>query len=67
MGKNRLFLASCRYCHIPVTIAPRFGLEELETLLTHVRACVPVIHLPETPGVEAILKHFDLRRTDERE
>jgi hypothetical protein len=67
MGKDRLFLASCRYCRIPVTVAPRFGPEELETLLAHVRSCNPVTRLPETPGVEAVLKHFDVRRTGEQE
>ena len=65
MGKDRLFRASCRYCRIPVTVAPRFGPEELETLLDHVRSCEPTTSLPEVPGVEAILKHFDVRRTDE--
>ena len=52
---------------IAVTVATRFGPEELETLLAHVRSCEPTIRLPEAPGVEAILKHFDVRRTDERE
>ncbi len=67
MGKDRLFLASCRYCRIPVTIATRFGPEELEALLAHVRSCKPTTRLSEPPGIEGVLKHFDVRRTDERE
>ena len=67
MGKDRLFVASCRYCGIAVTAAPRFGPEDLETLLAHIRSCEPAARLPEAPGVEAVLKHFDVRRTDERE
>ena len=67
MGKDRLFLASCHYCRKPVTVGPRFGPEEIETLLAHVRSCKQSAHLPEAPGIEAVLKHFDVRRTDERE
>ena len=50
-----------------VTAASHLGPEELETLLAHVRSCKPATRLPEARGVEAVLKHFDLRRTDERE
>jgi len=67
MGKGRLLVVSCRCCRMPVTAAPRFGPEDLETLLAHVRSCQPATRVPEAPGVEAILKHFDVRRTDERE
>lgn len=67
MGKDRLLLVSCRYCRVPVTAATHFGPEELETLLAHVRSCKLATRLSEAPGVEAVLKHFDVRRTDERE
>jgi hypothetical protein len=49
-----------------VTVAARFGPEELEMLLAHTRSCKPAAHLPKAPGVEAVLKLFDVRRTDER-
>ena len=64
MGKDRLFLASCRYCGSAVTVAPRFGPEELETLVAHVRSCKPATRFPQARGVEAVLKHFDVRRTE---
>ena len=44
-----------------------FLADELETLLAHVRSCKLATSLSEARGVEAVLKHFDVRRTDERE
>lgn len=67
MAKDRLLLVSCRYCRIPVAAATHFGAEELETLLAHVCSCKPGTRLAKEGGVEAVLKHFDVRRTDERE
>jgi hypothetical protein len=67
MGKDRLLVVSCRACRILVAAATHFGAEEVEALLAHVRSCEPGTRLPETPGVETVLKYFDVRRIDERE
>lgn len=67
MGKDRVLLVSCRYCRIPIAAATHFGPDELEMLLAHVRTCKPATRLPKAPGVEVILKHFEVRRIDERE
>jgi len=67
MGKGRLLVVSCRYCGLLVAAGTHFGSEEMETLLAHVRSCTPSTRLPEAPGVKAVLRHFDVRRTNERE
>ena len=54
----------------PMVLSPRRAAaprKELETLLTQIRSCKPTTHLSEARGVEAVLKLYDVRRTDERE
>ena len=65
MRAERLFLVSCRRCRLPVALAIRVGAAELDALLAHVRACEPDKHLGPAPGVDAILRHFDVRATEQ--
>ena len=59
-----LFVVTCRACHVPVATVPRIGGEELAALLAHVRACRPDQAPADHRGVEAILRHFDVRATE---
>ena len=36
---ERLFLVTCRSCHLPMATVAHIGGEELAALLAHVRAC----------------------------
>ena len=67
MGAERRVVVSCRHCREPIVMAARIGYEELDALLAHVRSCRPSAHLPDPPGVEAILRHFEVRAMPEPE
>ena len=57
---ERVFLVICRACQAPVAVVPHIGDEELAALLAHVRACQPDQAPADHPGVEAILRHFNV-------
>ena len=61
VGAERLFLVSCRYCRVPIATVTRVGAEELEAMLTHLRACRPSALVVDPPRMETLLRHFDVR------
>ena len=64
--EQRQFVVLCRDCGIVVVRATRLGDKEMDRLVAHVRSCRPHEPLPDYPGVETVVRLFEVRALEPR-